>query len=419
MDSARADVLAARRQLETQGWIARNAENFRHQPPPPVDAWLGDDAAAAACDAPAPAGFGWTLLPFGEAPQGPVDARWLDAADPTQRAELLAGLPAPGAPVDGAADDAAPFAWAHRALCRQGLRLTIGRTPASERGGPRVVSLALRHRPRSAVEAPLLVLDLAAGVHCVLVETHEHETAAGSQPIVQNLQIHVRLAEGATLQHLRSVAPQPGDRIAHHLHLRAARGARFEQATIAAGSQYQLHRHLLELQGPGAVGRSAALLFADTGAIEQQLRVAHQAGGTTSAVEMLALASGSARAVLNARARIAPGAAEANVHQRLSGIPTGGQPKLVLRPHLEILHDQVQATHGATWGALPEEEIFYARQRGLDERTARHLIVEGMTQALLQRCFSGDAVLRALGADALLHEAVARHLKAAEERDRG
>ena len=47
------------------------------------------------------------------------------------------------------------------------------------------------------------------------VETHEHEATAGSQPIVQNLQIHVRLAEGATLQHLRSVAAQPADRIAH------------------------------------------------------------------------------------------------------------------------------------------------------------------------------------------------------------
>jgi len=35
--------------------------------------------------------------------------------------------------------------------------------------------------------------------------------------------------------------------------------------------------------------------------------------------------------------------------------------------YLEILHDQVQATHGATWGALPEDALFYAQQRGIDE----------------------------------------------------
>jgi Fe-S cluster assembly protein SufD len=40
-----------------------------------------------------------------------------------------------------------------------------------------------------------------------------------------------------------------------------------------------------------------------------------------------------------------------------SGWPAsaGGQPKLVLRPHLEIHHDQVQASHSATWGRLSEE----------------------------------------------------------------
>ena len=31
------------------------------------------------------------------------------------------------------------------------------------------------------------------------------------------------------------------------------------------------------------------------------------------------------------------------VRQRLSGVALGGQPRMVLRPHLEILHDQVQA----------------------------------------------------------------------------
>ncbi|MDE2614825.1 MAG: SufBD protein, partial [Burkholderiales bacterium] len=147
MDQARADILAARQHLEARGWVARNAEDFRHQPPPAAGVWLGSESAGApaACEAPALAGVGWTLLPIGEGRQGQVDARWLDAADASQRAELLAGLPAPGAALDGAADDAAPFAWAHRALCRHGLRLRVGGEPG--RGGERTVALALRHQP--------------------------------------------------------------------------------------------------------------------------------------------------------------------------------------------------------------------------------------------------------------------------------
>ncbi|MBE0549056.1 MAG: SufBD protein, partial [Rubrivivax sp.] len=47
MDSARADVLAARNQLATRGWIARKAEAFRHLPPPAAAVWLGEQAEAA------------------------------------------------------------------------------------------------------------------------------------------------------------------------------------------------------------------------------------------------------------------------------------------------------------------------------------------------------------------------------------
>jgi len=90
-----------------------------------------------------------------------------------------------------------------------------------------------------------------------------------------------------------------------------------------------------------------------------------------------------------------------------------------LRPHLEIHHDQVQASHGATWGALSDDALFYARQRGLDERSARGLIVHGMAGALLRRCFTDDPLLEALDIDELLRAAVARHLAPGEDASHG
>src|SRR5574337_211359 len=121
MDAARADALTARHRLATDGWISPKAESFRHLPPPAVEVWLGGriDAQQLECEAPPLAGAGWTLHPVGSRPTGGVDARWLDATNATQRAELFAGIAPP------TTDDAAPFAWAHRALCRQGLRLRI------------------------------------------------------------------------------------------------------------------------------------------------------------------------------------------------------------------------------------------------------------------------------------------------------
>ena len=399
MNTARADALAARDRLATRGWIARNADWFRHLPPPGHEVWLGD-ADGPGCVAAPLAGAGWTLHPVGDTAHGRVDARWLDAADPTQRAELFEGVPLPG---EG---DAAPFAWAHRALCRDGLRLRVARTFG---GRDDTVWLQLRRQPREAVEAPLLVVELQAGVRCVLVETHERD-ASCSHDAVQNLRVHVRLADGAALQHLRIVAPGAGDRVAHVVQARLGRNSTYRQGLIGVGSAYHLQRSELELHAPHAFAGTAATLFAAGSALEQQVQVSHAAAQTGSAVEALVLAEGKARAVVAAHTRIAPGSDDAAVRQKLAGIPTGGQPRLVLRPHLEIHHDQVQAAHGATWGALPEDALFYARQRGLDEQLARALIVEGMASAVLQRGFDDAALWSMLGLEERVGRAVRRHL---------
>jgi Fe-S cluster assembly protein SufD len=413
MDSARADALSARSRIAAGAWIPRRAESFRHLPPPGAEAWLGEPAPLhpGGCDAPPLAGAGWTLHPMGPTPPGRVDARWLDAADPAQRAELFKGLPAPGD------EDAAPFAWAHRALVRQGLRLRIGGASDGRGGGPsETVWLQLRHQPRAEVEAPMLVIDLQPGAQLVLVEAHERDaapetSAAGCRrALVQNLHVHLRVGAGATLRHLRVVAPGAQDRVAHHVHVRLDRGALYHQGLLASGSGYHLQRSAIELPGERAQARTAGVLLADTSALEQQVHVAHGAAHTASAVDVLALGSGSARIVANAHTRIDPGADEAQAQQRLAGIPTAGQPRLVLRPHLEIHHDRVQAAHGATWGALPEDALFYALQRGLDEREARALILQGMAAAALARALDLPEPMSTLGVDEWLGRSLARHL---------
>jgi Fe-S cluster assembly protein SufD len=391
MDLARADALAARSHLAARGWIARKADSFRHLPPPAASLWLGDAVDLAPWDAAQALADGWSLQILPDTAAGAVEARWLDAADAGERVDLFAGLGAPGD------DDAAPFAWAHRALVRQGLRLRVA-------AGAHAV-LHLRRRACRAVEAPLLRVELLPGARCVLLESHEGQDSAA----VQNLQVHVQLAAGSSLQHLRHVAPGTGDRIAHHVHASVAADARYEQALVACGSDYHLQRNVLDLHGARAAARIGGVLLAAGSALEQQVLARHAATHTCSTAEVLALASGAARVVANAHTHIAAGSDDADARQRLAGIPTGGQPRIVLRPHLEIHHDQVQAAHGATWGALPPDALFHARQRGLDERAAKALIIEGLAQAVLARAL-GEALPEAVRLEAALAAAVARHL---------
>ena len=399
-DDVQTQRQSAREHARTLVWPGRRSEHFRALPPPALESWIG----AAELPATAP-DSGWTLQEQG-APG--VTARQLSALDPAERSALFADLPSP----DG--DRAAPFAWAHRALCTAGLHLSVAA------GQP--VVLHLDHRATAAVEAPLLVLDVQEGARLVLLEQHDFGACEGG--MAQNLIAHIRVAPNAHVQHLRIVTPGAQDRVAHHVHVVLQAGAHYAQALASTGNGYHLQRNTVALNGKGAESRHAALVLTAGRALDYQMYGDLLAPRTRHQVETLTLASGKAKTVANAYARIAPGSDEADVFQRLTGVALEGQPHMQLRPHLEILHDAVQAVHGATWGALPEDALFYARQRGLDDATARTLIIEGMARAVLGRCMGEtlddpEAPFTQWLDGPWLHEAIARQWGAAGESARG
>lgn len=390
MQATRDDAAAARGLLQAQGWIPRRAEAFRHLPPPDAAAWMGpvgrDDGAHD---------DGWTLE--GIAPQA---VQWIDMQDARQRAAFTALLP----PMRE--DEAAPFTWAHRTLVRRALHVRIDAADAP-------VVLRVHRRACHTVEAPLLLVELLPGARCALLETHDLQAG---QPLTQNLQVHVRLHAGAQLQHLRHVAPGAGQRVAHHLHAVIDKGAGYEQASLLAGAGYHLQRSVLELAGDGASARGGSVLLCAGDTLDRQVLARHAAPRTRSTSRVLALASGAAKAVANAHTFIAAGSRDAVARQKLVGIPTAGQPRVVLRPHLEILHDQVQASHGATWGALPEDALFLARQRGIAQRQAQALILQGMALATLADGGEAPEFPESFGMEARVAAAVQEHLATSEAR---
>jgi Fe-S cluster assembly protein SufD len=70
-------------------------------------------------------------------------------------------------------------------------------------------------------------------------------------------------------------------------------------------------------------------------------------------------------------------------------------------PGLEIKTDDVRCSHGATISQIDADQIFYLRSRGLDEATAREMIVNGFFQDIVDKVRDED--LRAELAD-IIHE---------------
>jgi Fe-S cluster assembly protein SufD len=55
------------------------------------------------------------------------------------------------------------------------------------------------------------------------------------------------------------------------------------------------------------------------------------------------------------------------------------------KPQLEIHADDVKCTHGATIGQIDEDALFYLRSRGIDEATARKLLLYAFAGECLDR----------------------------------
>jgi Fe-S cluster assembly protein SufD len=55
------------------------------------------------------------------------------------------------------------------------------------------------------------------------------------------------------------------------------------------------------------------------------------------------------------------------------------------KPELEIYADDVKCSHGSTTGQIDEEAIFYLRARGISEKSAKSLMINGFVGEVVEQ----------------------------------
>lgn len=70
-------------------------------------------------------------------------------------------------------------------------------------------------------------------------------------------------------------------------------------------------------------------------------------------------------------------------HQLYRAILLSDHAKALVRPQLEIYHNDIKASHGATIGSLDENQLFYLRSRGLSKHEAEAMLIEALVTELL------------------------------------
>ena len=61
------------------------------------------------------------------------------------------------------------------------------------------------------------------------------------------------------------------------------------------------------------------------------------------------------------------------------------QAEFNAKPELEIYADDVKCSHGSASGSLDENSIFYLMSRGLDQKTAKELLINGFLLDVVEK----------------------------------
>lgn len=140
------------------------------------------------------------------------------------------------------------------------------------------------------------------------------------------------------------------------------------------------------IQSPGADAQITALFFPNADQhVDMVSTVEHDVGESRSDTIVKSAATGSGQARYLGNIHIAAHAQGSAASLRDDALLLSKRSHIDSVPALEIAANDVKAFHGATVGALDEEQVFYMLSRGIERSAAEKMIALGFFEPAIAR----------------------------------
>ncbi len=232
---------------------------------------------------------------------------------------------------------------------------------------------------------------LGAGAKATIVERH-----AALQPVRSqaNHVLVMALADGAELQHAARIDGLGGEAL--HIGsalVRLGAKATFTSTTLIATRGTTRRQAYLDFAGPHARAHfNGASLLDERAHADTTLVVTHTAPHCESRELYKHVLDGEATGVYQGKVVVRPGAQKTDGKMLSKAVFLAEGATMHNKPELEIFADDVVCGHGATVGALDEDQLFYLRARGIPRAEAEAMLLEAFAEEALDEL--GDEALR-------------------------
>jgi Fe-S cluster assembly protein SufD len=318
------------------------------------------------------------------------DWRWTDLRG------LVREVPPPSAPLDGEVG-----AGRFDGLARDVRVVANGHGVAPiVVDAKRTAAVALRFVSQGSGSHAAAV-EIAVGANAGLLLLESYESDAGS---LSDCELKIMLAPGATLERIVLAEDGPDAVSVSRAEVTLSPTAVFNQTVVASGARRQrIETRVLHPGGSAELRLDGIYLLSGKRHSDQTTVVTH--AGTDGLTVQLAkgVVRDQARGIFQGRIVVEEGADRTDAKMGHHALILSDRAEVDAKPELEIYADDVACAHGNTVGALDEDALFYARQRGIPEDAARALLTEAFVGEVVDRIGHAGArdVVRAWVAERL------------------
>ena len=217
---------------------------------------------------------------------------------------------------------------------------------------------------------PVVSVRLRDGASAVLAEWHQAAVGLSAPLMSIDIGVKARLdyakvqKDSTTSTHLGATG------------LRLGEGAVFDGFQISAGGQLARLETHITLSGENAdCTLSAVYLGRANQHHDITTHMRHNKGHCVSNQIIRGVLDDRARGVFQGKVHVAPDAQKTDGQQMSRALLLSRKAEADAKPELEIYADDVLCAHGATIGELDATQLFYLKSRGIEEKTARAMLI--------------------------------------------
>lgn len=224
---------------------------------------------------------------------------------------------------------------------------------------------------------------------------------AGNNSQLTVVEDYVSLGEGTTFSNAATeLIAGENSHVEHYMIVREGeKSYNFSTLRIQQGRNANVATHSLLLSGalvrnnvhPVLAGEGSECLinglFMANGRqhMDNYMLVEHASPHCDSRQFYNGILNGNSHGVFHGRIIVHKDAQKTDAKQTNRNLLLSDDAQIDTKPQLEIYADDVKCTHGATIGQVDENALFYLRSRGLDEVSARHVLLLAFANECLER----------------------------------